>query len=314
MIFSFFRSFVFSAVSTFLFTVVVFLTNDFFQIERVELFMLSFFTFSGFFSFLYFYFFHQYFTAIESKKENELKLLKSNEKYRREFLGNVSHELKTPIFNIQGYVETLIGGALYDKSVNKKYLQRTNKSVDRLIYIIQDLETISQLESEELKLELKEWKLSDLINEIVDQFEIKSKQKNIKLIHDKQSTNLLVLADKDKINQVVSNLISNSIKYGRKGGSTIIRCHQEKSGLCRVSIKDNGIGIAEKNIHRLFERFYRVDTSRSREQGGTGLGLAIVKHIIEAHGETINVKSIPGKGTEFTFSMNADRSSSVNQI
>jgi len=276
--------------------------------------MLSFFTFSGFFSFLYFYFFHQYFTAIESKKENELKLLKSNEKYRREFLGNVSHELKTPIFNIQGYVETLIGGALYDKSVNKKYLQRTNKSVDRLIYIIQDLETISQLESEELKLELKEWKLSDLINEIVDQFEIKSKQKNIKLIHDKQSTNLLVLADKDKINQVVSNLISNSIKYGRKGGSTIIRCHQEKSGLCRVSIKDNGIGIAEKNIHRLFERFYRVDTSRSREQGGTGLGLAIVKHIIEAHGETINVKSIPGKGTEFTFSMNADRSSSVNQI
>ena len=151
--------------------------------------------------------------------------------------------------------------------------------------------------------------MSDLINELVDQFEIKSKQKNIKLIHDKQSTNLLVLGDKDKINQVMSNLISNSIKYGRKGGSTIIRCHQEKSGLCWVSIKDNGIGISEKNIHRLFERFYRVDTSRSREQGGTGLGLAIVKHIIEAHGETINVKSIPGKGTEFTFSMNSDRSS-----
>ena len=309
MIYSFFKSFVFSLFSTCLFACVIFLTKNLFQAENLVLLILVFFVLNVFSSFLYFYFFYQYFSSVESKKEHELKLLKTNEKYRREFLGNVSHELKTPIFNIQGYVETLIGGAIYDKAVNKKYLQRTNKSVDRLIYIIQDLETISQLESEELKLELTQWKLKNLISEIIEQFEIKAKQKTIKLIHDERSTNLLVYADKGKIHQVLSNLISNSIKYGKKGGSTMIRCHEQLEGGCQVSIKDNGIGIAQKNINRLFERFYRVDTSRSREQGGTGLGLAIVKHIIEAHGETVNVKSAPGKGTEFVFSINSSQSS-----
>ena len=243
----------------------------------------------------------------QSKKEDELKSLKTLEKYRREFFGNVSHELKTPIFNIQGYVETLIGGALYDKSVNKKYLKRTSKSIDRLIYIIQDLETISQLESEELKLELTTWNLSHLINEIVDQFEIKLKEKKIQLTHDKTSTNFRVFADKGKMSQVLYNLISNSIKYGKKGGITIIRCHQAKS-ICKITIKDNGIGVSEKNITRLFERFYRVDKSRSREQGGTGLGLAIVKHIIDAHDQAIDVKSIIGKGTEFVFSIERAKS------
>jgi len=246
-----------------------------------------------------------YYNAREPKKNQELIALKTAEKYRREFFGNVSHELKTPIFNIQGYVETLIGGALYDKSVNKKYLKRTSKSVDRLIYIIQDLETISQLESEELKLELTEWNLKNIINEIIDQFEIKSEQKKIKFIHHKKSTNLKVFADKDKMTQVLTNLISNSIKYGKRGGFIKIGCHQSGEK-CVVSIKDNGIGIAEKNIPRLFERFYRVDKSRSREQGGTGLGLAIVKHIVEAHGQEINVESKVGKGTGFTFSMNCN--------
>ena len=254
--------------------------------------------------FLVFYYYTDiFFKTAGFQKEQELISLKTAEKYRREFFGNVSHELKTPIFNIQGYVETLIGGALYDKSVNKKYLKRTSKSVDRLIYIIQDLETISQLESEELKLEMTEWNLKGVINEIIDQFEIKSEQKKIKFIHDKKSTNCKVIADKDKITQVVTNLISNAIKYGKNHGFIKIGCHQTKNK-CVVSIKDNGIGISEKNIPRLFERFYRVDKSRSRDQGGTGLGLAIVKHIVEAHGQEINVQSNVGKGTDFRFSIN----------
>jgi two-component system phosphate regulon sensor histidine kinase PhoR len=238
-----------------------------------------------------------------SKQDQELITLKASEKYRREFFGNVSHELKTPIFNIQGYVETLADGALYDENVNKKYLKRTSKSIDRLIYIIKDLESIAQLESEELHLELTEWNLKNLISEIIEQFEIKSKKKKIQLIHDERSTDFLVYADKGKMGQVLSNLISNSIKYGKHGGYIKVRCHQSKEQ-CLVSVKDNGIGIAEKNINRLFERFYRVDKSRSRDQGGTGLGLAIVKHIIEAHNQSINVKSKIQKGTEFVFSIN----------
>ena len=248
------------------------------------------------------YYASNYFRDPEFKKEQELIALKTAEKYRREFFGNVSHELKTPIFNIQGYVETLISGALYDKAVNKKYLKRTSKSVDRLIYIIQDLETISQLESEELNLELTSWNLKNALNEIIDQFEIKAKEKKIKIKHNKKTTNCNVLADKGKIGQVLSNLISNSIKYGKNGGATTISCHQTEDQ-CFITVKDNGIGISEKNKHRLFERFYRVDKSRSREQGGTGLGLAIVKHILEAHDQYITVKSIISKGTEFTFTL-----------
>ena len=253
------------------------------------------------------YYLRNYFRDPEFKKEQELIALKTAEKYRREFFGNVSHELKTPIFNIQGYVETLISGALYDKTVNKKYLKRTSKSVDRLIYIIQDLEVISQLESEELHLELTSWNLKTILNEIIDQFEIKAKQKKIKIVHNKKSTNCKVLADKGKIVQVLSNLISNSIKYGKNGGTTTISCHQTQDQ-CFITVKDNGIGIAEKNKHRLFERFYRVDKSRSREQGGTGLGLAIVKHILEAHNQNITVKSVFSKGTEFTFTLRSSES------
>jgi len=248
----------------------------------------------------------RYFPDSGLQKEHEIKALKTIEKYRREFFGNVSHELKTPIFNIQGYVETLIEGALYDKSVNKKYLKRTSKSVDRLIYIIQDLESISQLESEEIKLEITEWNLRDLISEIIEQFEIKAKKKKIKLLHDRKSTNFDVLADKGKMGQVLSNLISNSIKYGKKNGTTKISCHQDK-GKNWIVIRDDGIGVSEKNVSRLFERFYRVDKSRSRDQGGTGLGLSIVKHILEAHNQTINVKSEIEKGTKFTFSIHSNK-------
>ena len=240
--------------------------------------------------------------SINPNNNQIVRKSKSNERFRREFLGNVSHELKTPIFNIQGYVETLLSGALYDKKVNKKYLKRTSRSIDRLIYIIKDLESINQLEIDELRLEFTNWKLKNLINEIVEQFEIKANEKRIKLIHDSNSTNIFVCADKGKISQVLSNLISNSIKYGKRGGVTKISCHQNKEK-CTVFIKDNGIGIAEKNIDRLFERFFRVDKSRSREQGGTGLGLAIVKHIIEAHKENVYVKSTIKRGTEFSFSI-----------
>ena len=236
------------------------------------------------------------------RQDNKVKNTKSAEKYRREFLGNVSHELKTPIFNIQGYIETLIEGALYDKSVNYKYLKRTSKSVDRLIYIIRDLESISQLESEELSLEFTDWKLKSLIDEILDQFEIKANKKKIKLSHDKKSTNFHVRGDRGKMAQVLSNLVSNSIKYGKRGGVTRISCHQNKEE-CIVSVKDDGIGIAEKNINRLFERFYRVDKSRARNEGGTGLGLAIVKHIIEAHGHNIQVRSTVSKGSTFYFTL-----------
>ena len=245
--------------------------------------------------------------SINPNADHVVRKSKSNEKYRREFLGNVSHELKTPIFNIQGYVETLLSGALYDKKVNKKYLKRTSKSVDRLIYIIKDLESINQLEIDELRLEFTNWKLKNLISEIVEQFEIKAKEKKIKIIHDSNTTNFFVCADKGKISQVLSNLISNSIKYGKRGGVTKISCHQMKEK-CTVYVKDNGIGIAEKNIGRLFERFYRVDKSRSRDQGGTGLGLAIVKHIIEAHKENVFVKSTIKKGTEFSFSLSCKNS------
>ena len=236
-------------------------------------------------------------------KDQQSFALNKAEKYRREFLVNVSHELKTPIFNIQGYIETLLDGALYDQNVNKKYLKRTGKSVDRLIYIIQDLESISRLDSDSIDLDIIEWNLGKLVDEVIDQFEIKSNKKKITLINKKSSTDLIVLADKDKIEQVLYNLVSNSIKYGKHGGTTVISCHQNREG-CFVHVKDDGIGIAEKNIKRLFERFYRVDKSRSRDQGGTGLGLAIVKHIIEAHGQTITVKSELKRGTKFTFSMN----------
>ena len=296
------KSLFFSILSTLLSCFMLFMTNIQIDVSNRVLILIVVFFSTLLSSICYFIFFSNFFSKKRKSQEPEIKALQTAEQYRREFLGNVSHELKTPIFNIQGYIETLINGALYDKNVNKKYLKRTNKSVDRLIYIIKDLESISQLESAELKLDYSEWNLKNLINGIVDQFEIKSKQKKIQLKHDKRSTNLKVRADKGKISQVLYNLISNSIKYGKKNGTTIISCHQTDSTYF-VSIKDNGIGVAEKNIKRLFERFYRVDKSRSREQGGTGLGLAIVKHIIEAHDQNIFVKSKVNKGTEFIFSI-----------
>ena len=235
-------------------------------------------------------------------EEQEILALKRAAKYRREFLGNVSHELKTPIFNIQGYIHTLIDGALEDPNVNRKYLLRTSKSIDRLISIIEDLEILANLESDELLMDVTDWDLIDLVNELFEFFEIKSSEKNIKLSLDSNFDSFFVLADKEKINQVLVNLISNSIKYGKEGGSIIIKIEKkEKNSL--IHVVDDGIGISKENISRVFERFYRVDKGRSRSQGGTGLGLAIVKHIIEAHEQKIDISSQVNKGTAISFTL-----------
>ncbi len=233
-------------------------------------------------------------------KEEELNAYKQDQGYRREFLGNVSHELKTPIFNIQGYVQTLLDGGLADKNINLKYLERTNKSVDRMINIVEDLEVISRLETEQSPLDFRSFNIVQLANEATEALELKANEMNIKLkVVNECQTNFAV-GDRDKIQQVFINLLSNSIKYGKKGGETIIRfCNMDNNMLIEVS--DNGIGVEEDSLDRLFERFYRVDKNRSREIGGTGLGLAIVKHILEGHNQTINVRSTKDVGSTFSF-------------
>ena len=233
-------------------------------------------------------------------KEEELNAYKKDQGYRREFLGNVSHELKTPIFNIQGYVQTLLDGGLEDQNINLKYLERTNKSVDRMINIVEDLEVISRLETEQSPLDFRSFNIVQLANEATEALELKANEMNIKLkVVNECQTNFAV-GDRDKIQQVFINLLSNSIKYGKEGGETIIRfCNMDNNMLIEVS--DNGIGIEEDSLDRLFERFYRVDKNRSREIGGTGLGLAIVKHILEGHNQTINVRSTKDIGSTFSF-------------
>ena len=239
---------------------------------------------------------------ISSERDKEIDNLKMTESFRREFLGNVSHELKTPIFNIQGYIHTLIDGALHDEKVNMQYLTRTSKSVDRMINIVEDLEMISKIESDKLELEFNNINIVALTQEVFDQVEIKAKRRSVTLKFEKEFEPIIVSADREKITQVMTNLIDNSIKYGKEGGSTEVRFYEMGDNIL-VEISDDGIGISESNLSRLFERFYRVDKSRSREQGGTGLGLAIVKHILEAHKQNINVRSTEGIGTTFSFTL-----------
>ncbi|MDO9187115.1 MAG: ATP-binding protein [Bacteroidia bacterium] len=235
----------------------------------------------------------------EDRKE-EIERLKKLEVYRKEFLGNVSHELKTPIFNIQGYVLTLLDGGLEDPSINRNYLIRAEKSVDRMITIIEDLEAISQLETGELQLEIERFDLAALMKDVIDAQEMKATEKGIMLTMPEEIKPLYVVGDRFRIRQVIVNLIVNSVKYGKEYGETKIRFYDAGETVL-IEIADNGIGIAKKHLPRLFERFYRVDKGRSREQGGTGLGLAIVKHIIEAHNQTIEVMSTEGVGTVFSF-------------
>ena len=235
-----------------------------------------------------------------NQKEEELIKMQKDDNFRREFIGNVSHELKTPIFNIQGYVQTLIDGGLEDENVNMKYLKRANLSVDRMINIVEDLEVISRLETDKEELDFENFNITDVINEAIDQLEMKANSMNISLELSNESNSEIVYADRNKIQQVFMNLISNSIKYGKEGGTTIVRLFDMEEKIL-IEVADNGIGIGEDALNRLFERFYRVDKNRSRKIGGTGLGLAIVKHIIEGHQQTINVRSTVDIGSTFSF-------------
>lgn len=237
-------------------------------------------------------------------KKIEIDTLKIREEYRKEFLGNVSHELKTPLFTVQGYILTLLDGALEDKSVRKKYLQRANKGVERLIYIIRDLDLITKLEVGDLNLELTDFDIIELIENVFELLEMKAAKNGISLTFDMSYEEpVFVHADLEKIQQVLSNLLVNSIKYGHKGGTTEVSVENLIKNKVIVRVTDNGEGIAEEHIPRLFERFYRVDKSGSRKEGGSGLGLSIVKHIIEAHGEKIYVESVEGVGSEFSFTL-----------
>tara|TARA_B100000427_G_scaffold327756_1_gene339234 strand:+ start:537 stop:1562 length:1026 start_codon:yes stop_codon:yes gene_type:complete len=238
------------------------------------------------------------------EKKIEIESLKSQEQYRKEFIGNVAHELKTPIFTIQGYISNLLDGAMNDKNLQKKYLNRTDKSIERLIYIIKDLDLINQLESSTMNLNISNFNIVDLISAVFDQLEIKSTQNKIKLFFDKKyNKEILVTADRERIEQVISNLLVNSINYGSKNGSTEVSVSVLTEEKFIIRITDNGEGISKEHLPRLFERFYRVDVSRSRSHGGSGLGLAIVKHIIDAHKENIFVNSDPGVGSEFSFTL-----------
>lgn len=236
-------------------------------------------------------------------KKLEIEMLQVREHYRREFLGNVSHELKTPLFTVQGYLSTLTDGAFEDKTILKKYLDRAEKGVERLIYIVEDLDMISKLESGELNLEISEFDILELIQSIVDMLEMKAAKKNITLVLEQNNKPMLVAADKDKLQQVIINLIVNSIKYGKEGGETEISVTGFTSKKILVRVSDTGEGIESQNIPRLFERFYRVNKSGSRSEGGSGLGLSIVKHIVEAHKQKIYVESEYGVGSEFSFTI-----------
>ncbi len=236
-------------------------------------------------------------------KEAQIDQLKLLENYRRDFIGNVSHELKTPIFNIQGYVHTLIDGGLHDPTVNVKYLRRTAKNVERLATIVDDLEIISKLESGRLQLDMTRFDIKELVQEVFESLELTAIQHDVQLIFkDGANQSYGVLADRDYIRQVLDNLIINAIKYGNKGGVCKVSFYDMDRNIL-VEVADNGIGMSEKHLNHVFDRFYRVDKSRSREAGGSGLGLSIVKHIVEAHHQTINVRSSPGLGSTFGFTM-----------
>jgi len=237
-------------------------------------------------------------------KKLEIESLKVQEEFRKEFIGNVAHELKTPIFTIQGYIENLIDGAVENKLLRDKFLNRAQISVERLIYIIKDLDMITKLESGSQNLEVTSFDLNKLIKNIFDQLEIQAQKKEIKLtFNTNYSESILVNADRDKIHQVITNLIINSIKYGTFKGTTEISLESLTTEKLIVRVTDNGEGILNEHLPRLFERFYRVDQSGSRKQGGSGLGLSIVKHIIDAHNENIYIESKLGIGSEFSFTL-----------
>jgi len=239
--------------------------------------------------------------SIES--QTEIKSMKEKENFRRNFIGNLAHELKTPLFTSQSYLLTLIDGALKDEKVNLKYLKIAEKAIERLIFIAKDLDLITKLESDNMKLEKTSFNLISIINNVFEMLEIQAEKNNISLIIDSKKKKINVTADQEKIHQVLTNLIENSIKYGKKDGTTEISIEEILENKYLVRITDNGQGIKKEHFERLFERFYRVENSGNRSTGGSGLGLAIVKHIIDAHNEKIYVESDFGIGSEFSFSI-----------
>lgn len=243
------------------------------------------------------------------ERNSEISRLKEQEEFRREFLGNLAHELKTPVFSIQGYILTLLEGGLEDETVNRAFLERASKATDRMVNILEDLDQITRLEAESLKLDIRSFDISELAAEIIESLDMRAQEKSIKLSFAKEYGAVFVSADRAKIAQVLTNLVNNSIFYGNQGGSTIIRFY-EMDNIITVEVSDNGPGIEEKHLPRLFERFYRVEKSRNRNEGGSGLGLSIVKHIVESHGQTISVRSTVGIGSTFAFSLDKSKSQS----
>jgi two-component system phosphate regulon sensor histidine kinase PhoR len=234
----------------------------------------------------------------------EIKSLTERDSFRRDFLGNVAHELKTPLFTVQGYILTLLEGAINDKNIRLKYLERANKGVERLVAVTKDLDMIAKLETDGLKLNMEVFNILEIIQNVFDLFEMKAKKRNIILKFDRiYDFPVFVVGDIEKIEQVLINLVVNSIKYGKPNGTTIVAVDDYSKNKYVIRVIDNGEGIKTKYLPRLFERFYRVDQSRSREQGGSGLGLSIVKHIVEAHNQTVLIKSKFGTGSEFSLTM-----------
>ncbi len=235
-------------------------------------------------------------------QSEEISKLKEQEEFRREFIGNLAHELKTPVFSIQGYILTLLEGGLEDDTVNRAFLERASKATERMTAILEDLDQLTRMEVNDVRLDLETFDIVELVRDIFEELEMKAKKKKIKLKFSKDYDVIKVKADRAKIAQVLNNIIGNSISYGNEKGETVVRFYN-MDDIITIEVSDNGPGIEEQHLARLFERFYRVEKSRNRNEGGSGLGLAIAKKIIEAHGQTINVRSTPGVGSTFTFSL-----------
>lgn len=236
------------------------------------------------------------------EKISEISKLKEQEEFRREFLGNLAHELKTPVFSIQGYILTLLEGGLEDKNVNRKFLERASNATERMTMLLEDLDSITKMEVNQIELELTSFDIVELVEDVFKEVELRADSKKINLKFAKEYDKIKVKADRRKINQVLMNLIGNSIDYGNKKGTTTVRFYL-MNDIVTIEVSDNGPGINETEIPRLFERFYRVEKSRNRNEGGSGLGLAIAKHILEAHNQTINVRSTIDVGSTFIFSL-----------
>lgn len=246
------------------------------------------------------------------QRRAEIEMLKTNEAYRKEFLQNLAHEFKTPIFAIQGYVDTLLGGAMDNPEVSKRFLENASRNVDRMVNLVKDLDEISRLESGEQPLVKKNFVIQDLIRETYEALSIKANARNIRCTIKKGCESpITVFADKEKIRQVLNNLVENATKYGRQDGSIVASVYKIDGQRVLIELGDDGIGISEEHLPRIFERFYRTDRGRSRDVGGTGLGLAICKHIIEAHGQAMHVRSKPDVGTTIGFTLEAKRENGV---